>query len=257
KVNKIVFLLLPCETARPSMAGAAENKNATASSYLLADSCSHRGRWMQAAAIAEENREHRPPDSCVPACSRPVDPAHAGRRGRPEARLPAVPGASTIGVDTLTVVWHSIGLSEQGSRCSMTRPVTDKQRGVLAAGQKFWEVRGVAPSLADLAADLELSRATIHEHLQALKRKGQLEHIEGVGRSWRSTTAAPTSPSGPKRIPIVGAVAAGTPIFAQENINGWLTVDEAREQDTLFGLRIRGDSMTDAGILDGDIAIVR
>lgn len=56
----------------------------------------------------------------------------------------------------------------------MTRPVTDKQRGVLAAVQKFWEVRGVAPSLADLAADLELSRATIHEHLQALKRKGPL-----------------------------------------------------------------------------------
>lgn len=139
----------------------------------------------------------------------------------------------------------------------MTRPVTDKQREVLAAVQKFWEVRGVAPSLADSSADLELSRATIHEHLQALKRKGQLEHIEGVGRSWRSTAAAPTSPSGPKRIPVVGAVAAGTPIFAQENINGWLTVDEAREQDTLFGLRIRGDSMTDAGILDGDVAIVR
>src|SRR5690606_32016522 len=158
------------ETARPSMAGAAENKNATASSYLLADSCSHRGRWMQAAAIAEENREHRPPDSCVPACSRPVDPAHAGRRGRPEARLPAVPGASTICVVSQRVVRRSIGHSEQVSRCSMTRPVTDKQRGALAPVQKFCEVRGVAPSHAGLAASLELSRSTIHEHLQALKR---------------------------------------------------------------------------------------
>ena len=139
----------------------------------------------------------------------------------------------------------------------MTRPVTDKQREVLAAVQQFWAARGLAPSLADLATELGVTRATVHEHLQALKRKGQLDHIEGVGRSWRSMVSPESSPTGPKRIPIVGTVAAGSPIFAQENISGWLTIDDARQQDTLFGLRVRGDSMADAGILDGDIAIVR
>ncbi|MCA9627428.1 MAG: transcriptional repressor LexA [Myxococcales bacterium] len=136
----------------------------------------------------------------------------------------------------------------------MAREPTDKQREVLAAIEQYWQEFGHAPSLADLAGALGVSRATVHEHIGALKRKGYLANVDGVGRSWRSTLR---DSSTSRRIPIVGGVAAGAPILAQENIEGWLSVDGTSEHDTLFALRVRGDSMTDAGILDGDLVIVR
>jgi len=136
----------------------------------------------------------------------------------------------------------------------MAREPTDKQREVLAAIEQYWQEFGHAPSLADLAEALGVSRATIHEHIGALKRKGYLANVDGVGRSWRSTLRGSSTS---RRIPIVGHVAAGAPILAQENIEGWLTIDGASEHDTVFALRVRGDSMVDAGILDGDLVIVR
>jgi repressor LexA len=136
----------------------------------------------------------------------------------------------------------------------MAQEPTDKQREVLAAIEQYSEEFGVAPSLADLAAALGVSRATVHEHIGGLKRKGYLANVDGVGRSWRSTLRASSTS---RRIPIVGRVAAGAPILAQENIEGWLTIDGTSEHDTLFALRVQGDSMIDAGILDGDLVIVR
>ena len=136
----------------------------------------------------------------------------------------------------------------------MAQEPTDKQREVLAAIEQYSEEFGVAPSLADLAAALGVSRATVHEHIGGLKRKGYLANVDGVGRSWRSTLR---SSSTSRRIPIVGRVAAGAPILAQENIEGWLTIDGTSEHDTLFALRVQGDSMIDAGILDGDLVVVR
>lgn len=59
------------------------------------------------------------------------------------------------------------------------------------------------------------------------------------------------------RVPIVGRVAAGEPVFAQENIEGWIVVDDMPAIAPLFALRVRGDSMTGAGILDGDLVVVR
>lgn len=136
----------------------------------------------------------------------------------------------------------------------MAREPTEKQREVLAAIEQYWGEFGHAPSLADLSAALGVSRATVHEHIGALKRKGYLANVDGVGRSWRSTLR---DSSTSRRIPIVGRVAAGAPILAQENIEGWLSVDGTSEHDTLFALRVQGDSMVDAGILDGDLVIVR
>lgn len=136
----------------------------------------------------------------------------------------------------------------------MAQEPTDKQREVLAAIEQYSEEFGVAPSLADLAAALGVSRATVHEHIGGLKRKGYLANVDGVGRSWRSTLRGSSTS---RRIPIVGRVAAGAPILAQENIEGWLTIDGTSEHDTLFALRVQGDSMIDAGILDGDLVIVR
>ncbi len=129
-----------------------------------------------------------------------------------------------------------------------------RQRAVLDAVQAYWADHGVPPSLADLAEILGVSRQTVYEHMKALRRKGLLDHVEGTGRSWR-----PTEPAGKtaRRVPIVGRVAAGLPIFAEENVEGWLTVDDAHPSHPMFALRVHGDSMVEAGILDGDLVVVR
>jgi repressor LexA len=137
----------------------------------------------------------------------------------------------------------------------MGQDLTDKQRQVLEAIQQYWDEYGMPPSLADLASTLQLSRPTVHQHVQALAKKGYLDFRGGVGRSWRPTAAVTNRRS--RRIPILGRVAAGQPITAQEDIEGWITVDDAAERDELFALRIDGDSMRDGGILDGDLVIVR
>ena len=137
----------------------------------------------------------------------------------------------------------------------MARGLTDKQRAVLEAMQQYWSERGVPPALADLASVLGVRRSTVHQHVLALKKKGYLDHIEGAGRTWRPTGEMPTH--GSRRVPIVGRVAAGLPILAQENIEDWITVDDPPRSATVFALRVSGDSMIGAGILDGDVVIVR
>lgn len=137
----------------------------------------------------------------------------------------------------------------------MTGELTPRQQSVLEAIERYWNAHGVSPSLADLASKLEISRATVHEHLVALKKKGYLENIEGAGRSWRPMTRPRQSQS--VRVPLVGRVAAGTPILASENIEDWITIDDLKDADQFFALRVCGDSMVEAGILDGDVVIAR
>ena len=133
----------------------------------------------------------------------------------------------------------------------MARELTEKQRAVLGVIEAHWRVHGVSPSVAEIAERLDLRKSTTYEHLMALKRKGAVVHVEGQSRSWRPTTVVE------KRIPIVGHVAAGAPLLAQENIEGWMSISGVREGQVVFALRVRGDSMIGAAILDGDLVIVR
>jgi repressor LexA len=137
----------------------------------------------------------------------------------------------------------------------MVQGLTNKQRTVLEAVRRYWDERGVAPSLGDLGAVLGLRRSTVHQHVLALKKKGYLEHIEGYARSWRPTGQLPMP--GSRRVPVLGRVAAGLPVLAQQNIEDWITVDDAPAGSTLFALRVRGQSMIGVGILDGDLVVVR
>ena len=136
----------------------------------------------------------------------------------------------------------------------MVQGLTDKQRTVLEAVQRYWDERGVAPSLGDLGAVLGLRRSTVHQHVLALKRKGYLEHIEGYARSWKPVGQLPMP--GSRRVPVLGRVAAGLPVLAQQNIEDWITVDDAPAGSTLFALRVRGQSMIGVGIIDGDLVVV-
>ena len=118
--------------------------------------------------------------------------------------------------------------------------------------------KGYAPSIPEIGQRFKItSTRGVFDHLQALERKGYIRRvgkraIEIVSQSGRS--ALPEA----KEIPIIGRVRAGAPILAEENIDGFLPVanDLARGEET-FALKVKGDSMIEDGILDGDLVIIR
>jgi repressor LexA len=111
---------------------------------------------------------------------------------------------------------------------------------------------GASPTVREISAELGVaSTSTVHSDLRALAKAGRIEMAEGLNRSIR----LPGAPA--VRVPLVGTVAAGTPILAVQNIERYIPVgiENARDRE-LFALRVRGDSMIKAAILDGDIVIV-
>ena len=139
----------------------------------------------------------------------------------------------------------------------MHRELTDKQRATLNLIERAWRETGVAPSVEELSRALGVKKSTTHERLIALKRKGYLEHVEGQARTWRPTNTLVSQQRDELRAPIVGRVSAGAPIFAQENIEGWVNLTRPAHGQLVFALRVCGESMRDAGILDGDLVLIR
>lgn len=109
------------------------------------------------------------------------------------------------------------------------------------------------PSVREICAVTGLkSTSTVHLHLKTLEEKGLIERDKGLNRSIRLSGSEKSA-----QIPIMGRVTAGMPILAVEDIEGYVPVSESvRRGRELFALRVCGESMINAGILDGDIAIV-
>jgi repressor LexA len=130
---------------------------------------------------------------------------------------------------------------------------TAKQARVLAFIQAQLQRTGRAPSYQETAAHLGVTVRAAYQHVQALARKGVLS----TSRRHRGIRlSAEYMP--PVGIPILGRVAAGTPILAAENVEGYLAIDRLLgDQSQLFALRVKGDSMVDRQIYEGDYVIVR
>ena len=127
---------------------------------------------------------------------------------------------------------------------------TDKQEKILEFLNQHIEEKGYPPTVREICAAVGLkSTATVSYHLTELKKQGR---IQGDS-SKRRAISLPESHRGGK-IPVLGVVTAGLPILAQENIEGYLPWDG---ESNCFALRVRGDSMINAGILDGDKVVVR
>ena len=113
----------------------------------------------------------------------------------------------------------------------------------------FIQENGYSPSVREIGAAVGLrSTASVSYHLQALQEKGLLQAPAGKGRKRALVTGVR-----PGQIPVVGVVTAGMPILAVENQEGTMPWAEPG----CFALRVRGDSMIGAGILDGDMVVVR
>ena len=116
--------------------------------------------------------------------------------------------------------------------------------------------QGYPPSVREIGDAVGLrSPSTVHFHLKHLEEAGVIAKGPGKGRA--ITLTAPLEEElPPDRVPIVGNVAAGSPILAEECIEDYLTFDTGGLSGEHFALRVRGESMRDAGILPGDLVVV-
>ena len=134
--------------------------------------------------------------------------------------------------------------------------LTARQQQILDWIRTQIETTGLPPTRAEIAAGLGFSTASSAEdHLQALAKKGAIELKPGASRGLRLRDLPGMPVQG--TLPLVGRVAAGSPILAAEHIEGRYRVDPALFSPSAdFLLRVRGASMQDAGILDGDLLAV-
>ncbi len=129
-----------------------------------------------------------------------------------------------------------------------------KQAEILTFLRQFAKENGYSPSVREICAAVGLkSTASVHYHLNELKRLGLIDMDENKNRAI-SLADLPMQEPTPNRIPVVGVVTAGLPILAVEHIEGYLPWEG---EPDCFALRVRGDSMIGAGILDGDKVVVR
>jgi repressor LexA len=139
--------------------------------------------------------------------------------------------------------------------------LTERQQQIWNYLVEYVDSHGYPPTVREIGENVGLaSPSTVHAHLANLERAGLLRRdptkpraLELIGRERReaqSVVAADVS-----RLPLVGEIAAGGPLLAEENIEDYLAMPTRTNGD--FLLRVKGDSMVDAGILDGDLVIVR
>lgn len=145
--------------------------------------------------------------------------------------------------------------------------LTARQREVLAWIERFQAREGMPPTVREIGEALGMrSTGSVRTHLQALNRKGWLRP-PAQGRRHRglrtvnlSRPARALEPGGGARaVPILGRIAAGPALLAEENLEGQILLGEGllpRSGD-VFALRVQGESMIEAGILDGDLVLVR
>jgi repressor LexA len=133
--------------------------------------------------------------------------------------------------------------------------LTKRQAEILGFITNHIETEGDAPTVREIAEQFEIkSTNAIVDHLKALERKGAIIRDARSARGIRM----PEEPVSAHRIPVLGNIAAGLPILAEENVEDWLTVsDDYMDRGTIFALRVRGDSMIDAHIVNGDVVIIR
>ena len=136
------------------------------------------------------------------------------------------------------------------------QPLTRRQREFFDYLRSRMEAGQDAPSLRTAAEELGVSHTAVAGLLQTLQDKGWLRREGRYSRSLVLLDPGTPDPGGVRAVPIIGRVAAGLPLYAQQEWAGSVLVDSTVFRgDNLFALRVQGDSMSDAGILEGDLAI--
>jgi repressor LexA len=140
----------------------------------------------------------------------------------------------------------------------MSQQLTKRQHDVMAAVARLERERGYTPSVREIARELGVSAATVQEHLVALERKGYVSRSgQAFGLQVLMPVAEAASGDDIVQIPILGTIAAGEPLEAIQQSGESVPVPRRMVNGECFFLRVRGDSMKDDHILDGDLVLVR
>ena len=138
--------------------------------------------------------------------------------------------------------------------------LTDRQTRILDFIRQVTRVRSYPPSVREIGEAVGLSSSsTVHNHLNQLERRGLIRRDPSKSRTVQLVEEAAQEEKrrSAVAIPLVGHVAAGAPILAEQNIEDHVMLSPEFAQEGWFALRVRGDSMIDAGILEGDLVIVK
>lgn len=133
--------------------------------------------------------------------------------------------------------------------------LTEKQLHVLEFIREYRHHRQISPTLDEMATHFGVSKMTIHEHVRALEEKGAITRVKHRARSIELVEdAGPSRPS--FRLPLRGLVAAGSPVEAIEEQEQVDVVELLERRNELYMLQVKGDSMIEDGILEGDFVII-
>jgi len=142
--------------------------------------------------------------------------------------------------------------------------LTKRQQEIFDFIKRYSSEHGYPPTVRDIGKAIGLtSSSTVHAHLANLEKLGMIRRdptkpraLELLGQA--KEAAKKVVPTGPSGLPLVGRVAAGAPVLAEENIEEYIDVPEIAGGDAgEYVLRVHGDSMKNAGILEGDFVVVR
>lgn len=142
-------------------------------------------------------------------------------------------------------------------------PLTERQSDILQAIHDHVEERGYPPSVREICEAVGLrSTSSVHAQLATLEERGYLRRDPSKPRALELARDLDTDlrqrPETTRNVPLVGEIAAGAPVIAEERVDALYPLPrELVGEGTLFMLRVRGDSMIDAGVLDGDLVVVR
>jgi repressor LexA len=139
------------------------------------------------------------------------------------------------------------------------KELTARQKEVLSFISKYINLHLYPPTIREIAEHFSISVKGAHDHVLALKKKNVIRQDDKRSRTMELVRSKEEEGMASiTEIPILGTVAAGVPILSEENYDGSITLHRTmlRKNKRYFAVRVRGDSMTGAGIMDGDVAVI-
>ncbi len=139
------------------------------------------------------------------------------------------------------------------------KQITDRQQEVLSFISAFTKDNSYPPTVREISENFGISLRAVQDHIAALQKKGFISIKPKSSRSIRILQDEDNSKElYMSKVPLLGTVAAGKPLLCEENLDGYVNLTEpfVRPGKSYFALRVRGSSMINAGILEGDLAVV-
>ena len=138
------------------------------------------------------------------------------------------------------------------------KTLTTRQNEVLSFISDYIKEHAYSPAIREVALHFSISVKGAHDHITALRRKGYLKQADKRPRTMGLAASLNNDESEMADVPLLGTIAAGSPVMVEENIDGYVKLPRTmlKKNKDYFALKVKGDSMIGAGILEGDTALI-